>query len=125
MAIISFDPDTLVDYAPEYGGNRNSTEPCIVSLRFVPYSRVQHYARLIAARNKGGADQVKITEVSQEVQRKQFVESVESITGYYVNDREVTDPGGFYDTADTDLVIEIIGAMESQQRLSEGQRKNS
>ena len=124
MAIISFDPDALVDYVPEYAGNRNSGEPCIVSLKFVPYSRVQHYARLIAARNKGGVDQAKITEVSQEVQRKQFVESVESISGYFVGDREVTEPGGFYDTADTDLVIEIIRAMESQQRLGEGQRKN-
>ena len=36
----------------------------------------------------------------------------------------VTEPDEFYDTADTELVIEIIRAMESQQLLSEGQRKN-
>ena len=124
MAIISFDPDLLVDYVPEYGGNRNGKEPCIVSLKFIPYSRVQHYARLIAARGKGAGDAVKITEVSQEIQKKQFVESVDKVSGYYIGEREVSSPDEFYDTADTDLVIEIIRAMESQQRLSEGQRKN-
>lgn len=125
MAIISFDPDTLVDYVPEYAGNRNSTEPCVVSLKFIPYSRVQHYARLIAARGNGVGDAVKLTEVSQEIQKKQFVESVDKICGYLVGEREVTNPDEFYETADTELVIEIIKAMESQQRLSEGQRKNS
>lgn len=127
MAIISFDPDVVVDYVPEYAGNRNSADPCIVSLKFVPYSRVQHYARLIAARGKGsgaGVDQAKITEISQEIQKKQFVESVAKVSGYYIGEREVTEPDEFYDTADTELVIEIIKAMESQQRLSEGQRKN-
>ena len=124
MAIQSFDPDSLVDYAPAYAGNRGSDNPCIVSLKFVPYSRVQHYARLIAARQRNAVDPVKMTEVSQEIQKKQFVESVDKISGYFIGDREVTGPDEFYETADTDLVIEIIKAMESQQKLTEGQRKN-
>ena len=70
MAIISFDPEVLVDYVPEYGGNRNAADPCVVTLKFIPYSRVQHYARLIAARGKGAGDAVKLTEVSQEIQKK-------------------------------------------------------
>jgi hypothetical protein len=124
MAIISFDPQVLIDYVPEYAGNRNASEPCIVTLKFIPYSRVQHYARLIAARGKGAVDAVKITEVSQEIQKKQFVESVDRVSGYRIGEREVTEPDEFYDTADTELVLEIIKAMESQQRLNEGQRKN-
>ncbi len=125
MAIISFDPDTVVDYVPEYGGNRNSEDPCIVRLRFVPYSRVQHYSRIIAARAQNVSDPSKVAEISQEVQKKQFVENVDGVVNYYVDGRDVTDPEEFYRTADTDLVMEIIKAMESIQRLTEGQRKNS
>lgn len=124
MAIISFDRDSTVDYVPEYGGNRESCDPCIVRLRYVPYSKVQHYSRLIAARTKGISDQSRMTEITQEIQKKQFVENVESISGYYIGAREVAEPSDFYDTADTDLVFELIRAMESISRLSEGQRKN-
>lgn len=126
MAIIGFDKDALVDYVPEYGGNRDSDDPCVVRLRFVSYSRVQHYSRLIALKNKDTrSDTMKAIEAAQAVQKKQFVENVESISGYFVNGREVTDPAEFYESADTDLILEIIKAMESSARLTEGQRKNS
>lgn len=124
MAIISFDRDALIDYVPEYGGNRDSIDPCVVRLRFVPYSKVQQYSRVIAARTKGLNDPLKATEMTQQVQKKQFLENVDSVSGYYIEEREVTDPEEFYDTADTDLVIEVIKAMESHSKLSEGQRKN-
>ncbi len=124
MAIISFDRDTLIDYMPAYGGNRDSVDPCVVRLKFVPYSRVQEYSRLLAARAGGAGDAAKTVNLTQSVQRKQFVENVSSIEGYYIGEREVTDPEEFYDSADTELVTEIIRAMENIHRLSEGQRKN-
>jgi len=124
MAIISFDRDTVIDYAPGCAGNRESMEPCIVRLKFVPYSKVQHYSRLIAAKTRGVTDPTRVTEITQEIQKKQFLESVESVSGYYVENMEVTDPAEFYETADTDLVIEIVRAMESVSKLNEGQRKN-
>ena len=124
MAIESFDPANLIDYVPAYAGNRGSDDPCVVSLKFVPYARVQHYARLIAARQRNAADPVKLTEVSQEIQKKQFVESVDKVSGFFIEGREVTEANEFYETADTELIIEIIQAMESQQKLTEGQRKN-
>lgn len=124
MAIISFDRDSILDYIPEYGGNRESADPCVVTLRFVPYSRVQEYSRLLAARTRGVADPVRVAELTQHVQKKQFVENVEAVSGYFVGDRKVISPGEFFETADTDLVLEVIGAMESMSRLTEGQRKN-
>ena len=124
MAIISFDKDAVIDYVPEYAGNRSSEEPCVVRIRFVPYSRIQHYSRLIAARTKGAVEAARITEASQEVQKRQFVENVESVAGYFIGSREVTDPAEFYETAGIDLIIEVLKAMESQSKLSEGQRKN-
>ena len=124
MAIISFDPEEAVDYIPEHSDNRDSDEPCVVSLKFVPYSRVQTYSRMIAAKTKGVSNPKKITEITQGIQRKQFTDSVEKVSGYSVGGKEVADAGEFYDTADTDLIVEIIKAMESSQKLSEGQRKN-
>jgi len=125
MAIISFDKDVLIDYVPEYGGNRDSENPCIVRLRYVPYSKVQQYSRLIALKNKDAKNDVtKTIEAAQSIQKRQFCESVEGVSGFFVNGREVTEPGEFYETADTDLILEIIRAMESSARLTEGQRKN-
>ena len=125
MAIISFDKDTIIDYIPAYSNNRESDNPCIVRLKYIPYSRVQHYGKLLAAKAKNLNDPVRVAEAGQEIQRKQFVDSVESISGYSVNGKDVADPSEFYDTADTELIVELIRAMESQQKLSEGQRKNS
>jgi len=124
MAIISFDKDAVVDYIPSYGGNRNSEDPCVVRLKFVPYSKVQEYSRIIASRTKGISDASRVTELTQSVQRKQFVDNVESVKGYYIEQREVTEPHEVYDTADTELVMEIIRAMESHWKLTEGQVKN-
>ncbi|GMR05165.1 MAG: hypothetical protein BMS9Abin23_1108 [Thermodesulfobacteriota bacterium] len=124
MAILSFDKDVVVDYVPAYSGNRDSEDPCIVRLKFVPYSRVQQYSRLIAAKTKGVDDPSKIAVVSQSVQKRQFVENVDSISGYYVGGAEVTDAAEFYETADTELVLEVVRAMENTQKLSEGQIKN-
>jgi len=125
MAIVSFDKDVLIDYVPAYGGNRDSEDPCVVRLKFVPYSRVQEYSRLLAARAGGATgDAVKTVNLSQSVQKKQFVENVASVSGYYIGEREVSGPEDFYESADTELVTEIIRSMENIHKLSEGQRKN-
>ena len=125
MGLKGFDKDEVIDFVPEYGGNREDKDPTIVRLKFVPYSKVQHYARVIASRSKDAKSSAKLAEITQGVQLKQFVECVEGIENFSINGREVTDPAEFYDTADTELVIEIIRAMENQNKLTEGQRKNS
>ncbi len=120
--LVGFDKDEIIDYVPEYDGNRDSKDPCIVCLKFVPYSKVSMYARMIETQTKGKLN--KYAEVTQGIQRKQFMASVESISGYVVSGKEVTDPGEFYETADTELVLEIVKAMESQSKLDDGQKKN-
>ena len=124
MPLIGFDKDEIIDFIPEYGGNRRLDDPCIVSMKFVPYARVQHFGRLIAARTKDVTDQEETTEIIQGVQKKQFIESVESISGYLVKGKDLTDPDEFYETADKDLIIEILRAMENTSKLSKGQAKN-
>ncbi len=123
MAIISFDRNFVVDYMPAYAGNRESENPCVVRLKFVPYAKVQEYGRLIAIKVKG-AGQEKLSEIGRDIQRRQFIESVESVSGYYVGANEVTDASEFYNTAPADLIFEVMKAMEDSAKLNEGQRKN-
>ncbi len=123
MAIISFDKDALVDYVPAYGNNRENDDPCVVRLRFVPYTKVQEYGRLIAMKAKA-AGQERLSDIGRDIQKRQFVESVESVSGYYVGAGEVTTAAEFYDTAPAELIYEVIKAMEDSVKLSEGQRKN-
>lgn len=120
--LVGFDKDEIIDYLPEYSNNRDSDDPCIVRLKFVSFSKVQGYAREIDSRvkNKGS----NVTKITQAIQKKQFIESVESISGYFIQDKEVTSAEEFYETADTDLVLEICRAMESQSKLNEGQKVN-
>lgn len=123
MAIISFDRDFAVDYMPAYAGNRESDNPCVVRLKFVPYAKVQEYGRLLGLKAKG-AGQEKLGEIGRDIQRRQFTESVESVSGYYVGAREVTEASELYDTAPADLIYEVMKAMEDSAKLNEGQRKN-
>lgn len=123
MAIISFDSEEIIDYVPEYGNNRDSEDPCIVRLKYVPYAKVRGYASLISSKGAGKSAK-KQMEISQSVQKKQFMDSIESVSGYIVNDKEITDPSDFFDVADTEIIIELIQAIENSQKLSDGQLKN-
>ena len=125
MAIISFSPDTIIEYVPAYGGNRDSDEPCIVKMRFVSYAKVMAYSKLIDAKSKGTTDSEKRMEISREIQKQQFVENVESVSGFLLDGKTIITASEFYDNAPFALIIEIIRAMEDSAKLSEGQRKNS
>ena len=125
MAIISFSKDTVIDYVPAYGGNRESPDPCVVRLRFVPYAKVQEYSRIIAARLKGTSDQTRASDAVAEVQKRQFIENVVEVSGFLVDGQEVKDASEFFNHATTDLIYEVLKAMEDSARLTEGQRKNS
>ena len=125
MAIISFSKDTLVDYVPEYGGNRQSDDPCVVRLRFVPFGEAREYSRLIAAKTVGATSQEKIMVISQALQKEQFVKHVDSVSNFSVDGKEVSDAEGFYLSAPGELIAEVLDAMQDSFRLSKGQLKNS
>lgn len=122
MALISFDPDIPIDYIPAYAGNRDSDNPCIVKLKFVPYAKVQEYSRLISIKAKGIPE--RFAEANREYQKKQFIENIESVSGYFISGKEITTANELYETAPAELIYELIRAMEDAAKLSEGQRKN-
>ncbi len=126
MAIITFSRDTLIDYVPAYGGNRDSDNPCVVRIRFVSYAKVQEYTRILASRAKGirQDDFSRMREIAGEVQKKQFVENVDSVENFLVDGQPIKDAGLFYEHAPSELIHEVIKAMEDSAKLTEGQRKN-
>lgn len=123
--IVSFNKETVIDFMPEYGGNREGSDPCVVSLKFIPYSKVQYYAKILKSKTANMVDASDIQDTGFEVQAQQFYDSVQSVKNFFVDGKEVKTAKELYASADSELVIEIIKAMESSQKLSEGQVKNS
>ena len=124
MAIVSFSKDTIIDYVPEYGENRQSSDPCIISLRVVSFGQAREQQKVLAAKIKGADTQEKMMAISQALQKEQFVRHIESIKGYSVDDRAVTDIEEFYLTAPAEIIAEVLDAMQDSYKLSKGQSKN-
>ena len=91
----------------------------------MPNSVVEDGARRMSnSLSKNGRDPKMIVAIQLAAQRKQFMDNVVRIDNYSVGGKPVTTAEDFYEVADTDLIREIIGAMEHADRLTEGQRKN-
>lgn len=125
MAITLFTKGQEIDYVPQYGGNRDSSDPAIVRLKYVPYEMVLAYGRQIATRTRVLKDQAKAVEVTHEIQRKEFIENVASVSGFNAGGGAITNAEDLWEHAPTELINELILAMEDAAKLSEGQRKNS
>ena len=125
MAITLFSKGQEIDYIPQYGGNRDSSDPAVVRLKYVPYEKVLAYGRQIAARTRVIKDQTKAIEVTHEIQKKEFMENVVSVSGFHAGGSVITTAEDLWEHAPTELINELILAMEDAAKLSEGQRKNS
>jgi hypothetical protein len=123
MAIVSYDGDEVIEYTPEYMGNRDSDDPCEVGIKFITHGKVQKYSKQIANIAKG--EMKNFAKASETVQKKQFSENVEWIKNFSAGGKEVTEAGEFYEVAPNALITEILQAMEDASKLSEGQLKNS
>lgn len=122
MAIVSFDKEKVTEYVP--ASQRGSEDPCVIGVKFVPFGRVKEYASIISTRTKGISDPLRVKEIALEVQKRQFLENIASVKNFFIGDREVTGVEEFYENADAELIYELIQAMESSAKLSEGQKKN-
>lgn len=123
MAIHSFSPDSILEYVPEYGKNRESDSPCIVKLRFVPFVKTQEYARLIAARSKHETEKTRLAEIYQDIQRRQFLENIVGVSGFTVDGKEITTPAALWENSAPGLVYELLAVMEDSQKINAGLRK--
>lgn len=134
MGIVSLSKDLVVEFVPEYDGNRevsDDSDKTIIGITPMNHLSVQESVRVLAEKLKGtSSDTAAMAKVSQQVQRKQFLEHVKFVKNYTVLSEEgpvvleSDDVKGLYDTAPDDLIGEIIRAMESHTTLTDGQLKN-
>ena len=131
MAIIAFDPDEILEYIPEC--DRDSKDPCIVKMKYLPVGRSKQYAKrveqLSSGLNKGGKNfHEKVGGIERRVQKEQFTDNVVSVEGFYImkagKKKKITDPAEFYESADVGLIAEIISSMQDSGKLEEGQQSN-
>jgi hypothetical protein len=125
MAIVSLDPEKVLEYIPL--SERGVENPCIIGITFVPYAKVKEYSRMIAEQSQNSLqDARKVMSAGLIVQKKQFCEHVKYVKNYTGPDgEEVKTAAELYECADSELIMELLKAMESTEKLSEGQRKNS
>jgi len=125
MALILFDKDAIIDYTPEWNGNRDEEKPFVVMLKYISFGKMRGYAQRLDAATKSLKNEEEKAEKMLEVQKQQFIDNVAGFKNVSVKGKEVTDPGEFYELAAADLIYEILNAMQDHQKLSGGQRKNS
>jgi hypothetical protein len=136
MAFISFDEDTVIEYTPEYGNNRQDKTPLIIGLKFVGYGRASEYAKQINSdfgrkiKGKKAEDYEAIrTSVNHQIQKKQFMDNVDYIKNWKLSDGkgnlvDCDDKEKFFKLAPAAVILEIIRAMEDNAKLTENQSKN-
>ena len=134
MGIVSLNKNAVVRYKPSYGGNRSSKEknPTIVGIKPMTHLAIAENTKLISEKLKEGDGSAEnYTVVTQEVQKKQFIDNIDFVeNGFRTDDNGDVVPipekdiALFYESIDDDYLKELVGAMESHTRLSEGQVKN-
>lgn len=124
MAIEMFSPDSILEYVPEYGKNRESESPCVVKLRYVPFVKTQEYARLITARSKHETDKERLAEIYQQVQKRQFLDNIVGVSGCTVDGKEITTPAALWEHAAPHLVYELLAVMEDGCKIKAGLRQD-
>ena len=131
MAIISYDQEEILEYVPEC--ERDSDDPCIIKMKYLPVGRSKQYAKRVeqmsSGLNKGGKNfHEKMGSIERRVQKEQFTDNIISVEGFYLmkagEKTAITDPAEFYEAADVGLVAEIINAMQDSAKLTEGQQSN-
>lgn len=131
MARTGYDADEVIEWIPP--GEEKDEKPFTVLMTHVSYAAVQTFSRMISARvaaqSKGLRDMTRLAEIQSEagseVQKIQFLKHVKEIKNYFIYGLEIKDAETFYAKADNASVTEVIQAMESSAKLSEGQVKNS
>lgn len=125
MALIRLDPDAAIDYIPVFDRD-NVIDPLIIKCRYVPRKLHLEFTDVLSRSLEGITDRQKRVDIQRACDRDQFCKQVIEIKNYFEADGKtpIADPGTFYDSVDGDLVFEIIEAITTQSKLTEGQRKN-
>lgn len=124
MALILLDPDKIVDYVPEFD-RKNTEDPLIIRCKYVPRKLSLEFNDVIARAMQGVTDLHKRVQIERSCNKDQFMKQVSEVKNFTGPDgKKTSDSGIFYDSVDATLIFEIMDAMVTQSKLTEGQRKN-
>lgn len=125
MALIKLNKDELVPYVPFFD-RKNDTDPLTCHIKYVSAvdydSIIQQFGFLV----KDVQSAERRVEIKNGNDKDVFLNHVKKVDNFLDDKGEpVSSVSEFYDSIDTNLREEILGAMSNQALLTKGQRKNS
>jgi len=121
--MLDFKKEDWVTYMPAYGGNRDSEDPMTVEIHPLSFGETAKYTDAVHVKQKGRGHMETNT---SKVTRRQLVENVRNPRNVIgISGQVVETSAQLHDDTPTDLVKEIINAIEDITTLSEGEVKNS
>ena len=104
---------------------RGEKDPATVSVKYMHWGEFKKWSALSAIADKI-EDSDKQFEARMDVNRKQFLEYVTGVSGFYNSSGcELTDPKDVVDMFSVELIMEVLAAMKDPVSLNEAQVKNS
>ena len=125
MAIIGFNPDEIIEYIPKCERAFVAKDPdkvCSFGISHIPHTQVLTYSQLISKKSNKQTPDV-VGQVLADSQKSQFINHIKWVKNYVVDGKELKTAAEVYEVADSDLIHELITAMETRSVLSEGQKK--
>ncbi len=129
MALMSFKAGIIIDYVPEYGGNRKHKEKTVIGIRPMNNDGAIDFMDTLTGKLTDCEEDKERATVSKEVAKQTFIDHVAYVKNYQVTNEkgevvDITKAEDLYSDASKTLIGEISSAIENSSRLSEGQLKN-
>lgn len=129
MALMSFKEDVVVDYVPEFGGNRLHKKKTVIGIKPMNNDGSIDFMDSLTAKLSDCDDDKEKSKVSKEVAKQTFIDHIAFVKNYQVVDKagkviDIKTGAELYIHGSKNLINEISLAAENSSRLSEGQAKN-
>lgn len=121
--MLDFKKEDWVTYMPAYGGNRDSDDPMTVEIHPLSFAETAKYTDAVHVKQRARGHMETNT---SKVTRRQIVENVrnpQNVIG--ISGNRVETSAQLHDDTPSDLVKEILNAIEDISTLTEGEVKNS
>ncbi len=121
--MLDFAKADWVTYMPAYGGNRDSETPMTVEIHPLSFGETAKYTDAVHVKQRARGHMETNT---SKVTRRQIVENVRNpLNVIGISGKPVETSTQLHDDTPTDLVKEILNAIEDISTLTEGEVKNS
>lgn len=121
--MLNFEKEDWVTYMPAYGGNRDSDTPMTVEIHPLSFGETAKYTDAVHVKQRSRGH---VETNTSKVTRRQVIDNVRNLLNVIgISGKAVETAAQLYDDTPSDLVKEIINAIEDISILTEGEVKNS